>query len=71
MLTNGQGGMSQVVARHNPWRLLTSDEALEDSPFFRSSLHQVEDEIEGAGRWLEAFVRNLRTALELSLSTEE
>lgn len=52
-----------------PWLLLTSEAAMDDSPAFRAALHQAEDEIDGAGRWLEGFVKNLRNALELSIST--
>lgn len=53
-----------------PWHQLTPEAALEDSPFFRAALHQVEDDLEIAGKWLDGFVKNLRSALELSLSKQ-
>ena len=56
--------------RDDPWQQLTPEAALNDSPAFRAALQQVEDELEGAGRWLDAFVKNLRSALELSLSRD-
>jgi len=59
MTTGGEG-----------WELLRGEEVLEDSPFFRSALQNVEDEVEEAGKWLDSFIKNLRTALELSLSTQ-
>lgn len=63
----GEDGL-QALNRDNPWQQLTPEGALNDSPAFRAALQQVEDELEGAGRWLDAFVKNLRSALELSLS---
>ena len=50
------------------WERLTGEAVLEDSPIFRSALQQAEDDVEEAGKWLDSFVKSLRTALELSLS---
>ena len=59
-----------VTTDETPWHQLTPEDALEDSPFFRAALQKVEDDLEIAGKWLDGFVKNLRNALELSLSKQ-
>lgn len=51
------------------WDNLAPELALKDSPLFRASLQNVEDEVETAARWLESFIKNIREALLISTSS--
>lgn len=53
------------------WDNLTTELAIKDSPCFRASLQNVEDEVDIAARWLELFIKNIRETMLISSSPQQ